>query len=122
MEPALVGLIITSLAVPIASFITWLLNRKKNVADIYQVITSSSQSAVGTMQSAMETLNIELTNAQDRIDELTNENREMKRELNMLHQSNALLQQENESLHRRVNEISETLSAVQTLQNGSSHT
>lgn len=122
MEPAIIIAIISMLAVPVASFITWLLNRKKNVADIYQVITSSSQSAVGTMQAAMETLNIELVNAQDRIDELTIENRDMKREMNTLHQSNALLQQENESLHRRVNEISETLAAVQKLQNGSSRT
>jgi chromosome segregation ATPase len=122
MEPAIIIAIVSMLAVPIASFITWLLNRKKNVADIYQVITSSSQSAVGTMQAAMETLNIELVNAQDRIDELTIENRDMKKELNLLHQSNALMQQENESLHRRVNEISETLAAVQTLQNGSSRT
>jgi chromosome segregation ATPase len=122
MEPAIIIAIVSMLAVPIASFITWLLNRKKNVADIYQVITSSSQSAVGTMQAAMETLNIELVNAQDRIDELTIENRDMKREMNTLHQANALLQQENESLHRRVNEIAETLAAVQTLQNGSSRT
>jgi len=122
MEPAVLIAVITTLAVPLAAFITWMLNRKKNVADIYQVITSSSQSAVGTMQAAMETLNIELVNAQDRIDELVIENRQTTKELNTLRQSYALLQQENESLHRRVNEISETLAAVQTLQNGSSHT
>jgi hypothetical protein len=49
---ALIGI----LAVPLSVFVTWLVNRKKHVADIYTAITEGSQNAVETIHDAMDVL------------------------------------------------------------------
>lgn len=106
---ALIGL----LAVPLGATITWIFNRRKNVADIYSVLTESSQSAVETMQSAMETLNDELQKAQAKIDQLIEDNLKMHKEIVLLRQQNSMLLQENATLSRKIDDLMKHVSSEQ---------
>ena len=109
MNEAIVIAILGLLAAPIAAFITWISNRKKNIGDIYATLTDSAQSAVETMQSAMETLHDELQVAQLKIDELIAENQKMQGEISKLRQQNLLLLQENHELHRKIDDLASLL-------------
>lgn len=102
MNDAILIALIGIMAAPLASFITWLVNRKKNVADIYSVFTESSQRAVETMQSTMETLHEELESAQLKIDQ-------MQKELVELRYQNTLLIEENHILHKKIDELTKLL-------------
>ena len=87
---ALMGLLVS----PFAVFITWFLNRKKHMADIYSVITNSSQDAVETMQLTMQELRLELTEARQKIDDLIEENALLREDLYALKcQNEALMSQ-----------------------------
>ncbi len=94
--------IIALLATPLSLIIGWLVNRKKNLSDIYKNITDQSvgaaSSAVETMQTAMESLSAELTHATQKIEQLTKEIAELR------HQ-NLLLLRENHSLHAKIDEL-----------------
>lgn len=105
MNEAIIIAVIGLLAAPIASFITWLANRKKNIGDIYATLTDSAQSAVETMQATMETLHDELQTAQDKIEQLIQENQKMQAELSKLRQQNLLLLEENHSLHQKIDDL-----------------
>lgn len=105
MSDALIVAILGLLAAPVAAVITWIANRRKNIGQIYSVLTESAQSAVETMQSTMETLHEELQAAQAKIDELIQENHKMQGELAKLRQQNMLLLQENHSLHKKVDDL-----------------
>ena len=100
-EGVLVALI-SVLAAPIAVFITWMVNRKKHVADIYGVLASSSQSAVETMRVAMDALHEELIEANKKIDIL-------QKEIVQLRHQNNLLLEENHILHDKVDELTKKL-------------
>jgi predicted nuclease with TOPRIM domain len=95
---ALIGL----LAVPISLFVGWMVNRKKNMSDIFKNITDQSvgaaSAAVEAMQTAMETLSAELNAATEKIDELT-------REIAELRHQNLLLLKENHALHAKIDEL-----------------
>ena len=94
MSEALVIALMGLLVSPFAVFITWFLNRKKNMADIYSVITGSSQDAVETMQLTMQELRLELTDARQKIDDLIEENALLREDLYALKcQNEALMQQ-----------------------------
>jgi peptidoglycan hydrolase CwlO-like protein len=95
METAVVVAMISILAAPLAAFLTWLVNRKKHVADIYNVLSESSQNAVETMQMTMHELRTELTEARDKIDQLIAENHILRSELHELKLQNDQLIQEN---------------------------
>lgn len=98
---ALIGM----LAVPLGVLITWMVNRKKHVADIYGVISASSRDAVESMQIAMEALHSELDSAHDKIDILIAENAKMQVEINELRKQNLLLLEENHILHAKIDRI-----------------
>jgi len=95
---ALVGL----LAVPVSLVIGWLVNRKKNISDIYKNITDQSigaaSGAVEAMQTAMESLSHELSVASAKIDQLS-------KEIVELRHQNLLLLKENHSLHAKIDEL-----------------
>jgi chromosome segregation ATPase len=95
---ALVGL----LAVPVSLVIGWLVNRKKNISDIYKNITDQSVAAAGgaveAMQTAMETLSHELATASSKIEQLS-------KEIVELRHQNLLLLRENHSLHAKIDEL-----------------
>lgn len=103
--PVLVA-IIGVLAAPIAAFVTWFVNRKKHIADIYSALAESSQSAVETMQMTMETLHTELKEAKDRIEDLIAENALLRLDLAELKEQNTELMRENKELRIKIDNIS----------------
>lgn len=102
MTDALWVAVLALLATPLSLIVGWLVNRKKNISDIYKNITDQSvgaaSSAVETMQTAMESLSAELTHATQKIEQLTKEIAELR------HQ-NLLLLRENHSLHAKIDEL-----------------
>ena len=98
MEPAVIIAIIGVLAAPIAAVITWMLNRKKHIADIYNALSESSQTAVETMQMTMQELRIELVEARQKIEELIAENE-------LLRQDLAALKSQNEALMEQIHDM-----------------
>lgn len=106
MEPAVVVAIIGVLAAPFAAVITWMLNRKKHISDIYSALAESSQSAVETMQMTMTTLHDELIDAKGKIDSLIAENELLRADLKELKQQNQILLEENKALRSKIDEIS----------------
>ncbi len=98
MSEGIIVAIISLLAVPISLTIGWLVNRRKNLGDIYTALTESSQSAVELMQMTMETLSKELKDATDEIVLLKTELAELRRQ-------NLLLLQENHTLHAKIDSL-----------------
>lgn len=90
--------IIGILAAPIAAFFTWFLNRKKHIADIYNVIAGASGEAVETMQMTMQELRLELSEARQKIEELIAENE-------LLRQDLAALKTQNEQLIAQIHDM-----------------
>jgi predicted nucleic acid-binding Zn-ribbon protein len=105
VNEALIIAIIGLLAAPVASLITWMANKKKNVGDIYATLSDSAQTMVEAMQGTMETLHDELLAAQEKIERLIQENQKMQAELSKLRQQNLLLLQENHSLHQKIDDL-----------------
>jgi predicted nuclease with TOPRIM domain len=88
MDASIIVAIVGVLAAPVAAFATWLLNRKKHIADIYNALSESSQTAVETMQMTMAELRIELVEAREKIEELISENELLREDLKALKQQN----------------------------------
>lgn len=105
METPVLVAIIGILAAPIAAIITWLVNRKKHIADIYASLSESSQTAVETMQMTMTTLHDELIDAKSKIETLISENELLRGDLRELKNQNILLLEENKALRKRIDEI-----------------
>jgi predicted nuclease with TOPRIM domain len=106
MDGAILIAIIGILAAPLAATITWMTNRKKHVAEIYESISESSQNAVETMQITMQELRTELVETKSKIDELINENRLLREDLLTLKGQNQQLLFENKALERKIEELS----------------
>ena len=104
--------IIGVLAAPIAAFVTWFLNRKKNFADLYSVLSESSQTAVETMQLTMQELRIELVEAKDKIEELIKENELLRADLHELKLQNEQLISENRAFKRKIEELTKTIKSM----------
>jgi predicted nuclease with TOPRIM domain len=102
--PVLIA-IIGILAAPIASFVTWFLNRKKHVADFYNAVSESSQMAVETMQMTMNELRIGLVDAKAKIEELISENELLREDLHILKSQNERLIQENKYLESKMEKL-----------------
>lgn len=98
MDPAIIVAIVGVLAAPFAALITWTLNRKKNIADIYMALSESSQTAVETMQLTMNELRHELEEARRKIDDLIAENELLRHDLHELKRQNTDLMREIRSL------------------------
>ncbi len=94
MDPAIIVAIIGVLAAPFAALITWMLNRKKHIADIYAALSESSQTAVETMQLTMNELRTELEEARRKIDDLIQENELLRHDLHELKRQNLDLMNE----------------------------
>ena len=105
MEAPIIVAIVGVLAAPVASFVTWFLNRKKHVADFYNAVSESSQMAVETMQMTMSELRIELIQAKNKIDELIQENVALREDLRELKVQNERLMRENKSLENKIEEL-----------------
>lgn len=94
MDPAIIVAIIGVLAAPLAAVITWTMNRKKHVADIYAALSESSQNAVETMQMTMNELRLELVSAREKIEELISENELLRQDLHALKVQNECLMEQ----------------------------
>lgn len=94
MEPTILIAIIGILAAPLAAVITWMLNRKKHIADIYAALSESSQTAVETMQMTMNELRTELEEARHKIEDLIAENELLRKDLHELKAQNIELMSE----------------------------
>lgn len=105
METPVIVAIIGVLAAPIAAFITWFVNRKKHIADIYASLSESSQTAVETMQMTMTTLHDELLDAKVKIESLITENELLRQDLRELKNQNILLLEENKALRAKIDQI-----------------
>lgn len=105
METPVLVAIIGILAAPIAAIITWLVNRKKHIADIYASLSESSQTAVETMQMTMTTLHDELIDAKVKIETLISENELLRQDLRELKNQNVLLLEENKALRSKIDAI-----------------
>lgn len=93
MDNAIAGILIALLAAPIASIVTFMLNRRKNSADILSSISEAGQTAVETVKEALETVNIQL-------EEVRRENEQLHQDICELKKQNEYLIAENASLHK----------------------
>jgi chromosome segregation ATPase len=109
METPVIVAIIGVLAAPIAAFITWFVNRKKHIADIYSALSESSQTAVETMQMTMKTLHDELIDAKGKIDSLIKENELLRADLRELKNQNIVLLEENRELRAKIDQIGDQM-------------
>ena len=94
MDPAIIIAVIGVLAAPLAAVITWTMNRKKHIADIYTALSESSQTAVETMQMTMKELRQELVSAREKIEELISENELLRQDLHALKIQNETLMEQ----------------------------
>jgi regulator of replication initiation timing len=114
METPVIVAIIGVLAAPVAAFITWFVNRKKHIADIYASLSESSQTAVETMQMTMTTLHDELLDAKVKIESLITENELLRQDLRELKNQNILLLEENKALRAKIDQIGIQMSNFKT--------
>lgn len=112
MDAPIIVAIVGILAAPIASFVTWFLNRKKHVADFYNAVSESSQMAVETMQMTMTELRTELIQAKDKIEELIRENAALRDDLRELKIQNERLMRENKSLENKIEELYQHIKGI----------
>ena len=112
METTILVAIITILAAPLAALLTWLLNRRKHVSEIYNMLSESSQTAVETMQMTMQELRIELTEAREKIDELVEENAHLRSDMRELKEMNIRLLDENQTLKSQLDSLTTTMNRL----------
>jgi len=111
METAIVVAMISVLAAPLAAFLTWLVNRKKHIADIYNALSESSQNAVETMHMTMNELRIELSEAKTKIDELIAENELHRKDLHELKIQNEQLIAENRQFKATIEALTKAINS-----------
>jgi uncharacterized protein (DUF3084 family) len=112
METTIIIAVIGVLAAPLAALITWLLNRRKHISEIYNMLSESSQTAVETMQMTMQELRIELTEAREKIDELVQENAHLRKDMKELKEINIRLLDENQKLKNQLDDLTTTMNRL----------
>ena len=109
METPILVAIVALLAAPIASFFTWMLNKRQGLANIYNSLSETQQNAVETMSMTMQSVRIDLDNAHQKIDQLINENQLLRDSIEELKVQNRQLLSENDQLRKQVVELTNTL-------------
>ena len=92
---AVIGL----LAVPLGAFGAWLVNRRKNIADINEAITNRS---VGAAADAVEAMNTAMENLREELERASGKIEQLQMEIEQLRKQNLLLLHENHSLHAKI--------------------
>lgn len=87
------ALIVGILAAPFAAFITWVLSRPKQKADVHNSVVSSASAAVDTIADVLNEVRSELAEARTEIEALRSENQS-------LHQMVIDLRKQVAELHR----------------------
>ena len=109
METPILVAIVALLAAPIASFFTWMLNKRQGLANIYNSLSETQQNAVETMSMTMQSVRIDLDNAHQKIDQLISENQMLRESIEELKTQNRQLLSENDQLRKQVVELTNTL-------------
>ena len=109
METPILVAIVALLAAPIASFFTWMLNKRQGLANIYNSLSETQQNAVETMSTALQNVRIDLDNANQKIDQLIEENQILRDSIDELKVQNRQLLSENDGLRKQVVELTNTL-------------
>ena len=109
METPILVAIVALLAAPIASFFTWMLNKRQGLANIYNSLSETQQNAVETMSMTMQSVRIDLDNAHQKIAQLISENQMLRDSIEELKVQNRQLLSENEYLRKQVVELTNTL-------------
>ena len=71
------AVIIGLLAAPVAAFITWLLSRPKQKADVHSSVVTSASAAVDTIADVLNEVRSELAEARQEIEALRSENQSL---------------------------------------------
>ena len=116
METSSVIALFAALAIPIAALLTFFLNRRRNIADVYVAMAEGSHSAVDSMQKSLNAMEARFEEAERSLSELVKENAKMSYELSQLRQQNMLLLQENHALHRKIDEVRVTTGEISAQQ------
>jgi uncharacterized coiled-coil DUF342 family protein len=109
METPILVAMVALLAAPIASFFTWMLNKRQGLANIYNSLSETQQNAVETMSTALQNVRIDLDNAHQKIDQLIEENQILRDSIDELKVQNRQLLSENDGLRKQVVELTNTL-------------
>lgn len=109
METPIIVAIVALLAAPVASFFTWMLNKRQGLANIYNSLSETQQNAVETVGHALQTVRVDLDNAHQKIDQLISENQMLRDSIEELKVQNRQLLSENEYLRKQVVELTNTL-------------
>ena len=112
METPILLAIIGLLGVPLGALATWLLNRRKSVADMYSSIAEAGQLAVESVSTALDTVRHELEEAHAKIDALSEQNKNLTDAIAELKTQNETLIRENAHLRRQVTELTTTLNQL----------
>jgi septal ring factor EnvC (AmiA/AmiB activator) len=119
METSILVSIVALLAAPVGAFVTWVLHRRKSVADIYNTISESSQNAVEAMNTALEALRNELDEAHKKIDTIMQENKQLHQDIMEVKEQNKKLLAENVKLKKQLTQFNSTVKKL-VVQNDSS--
>jgi cell shape-determining protein MreC len=74
---AYLALVVGLLAAPVAAFITWLLSRPKQKADVHTSVVTSASAAVDTIADVLNEVRSELAEARQEIEALRSENQNL---------------------------------------------
>jgi chromosome segregation ATPase len=122
METPILLAIIGLLGVPLGAVVTWIVNRRKSIADMYSSIAEAGQMAVESVSTALDTVRHELEQAHDKIDILSDQNKKLTEAIAELKTQNETLISENAQLRRQVTELTDTLNQLVSYEHSRSDT
>lgn len=105
MDTGLAAIIVALLTAPIASLITWFVNRKKDTASILNTISEAGQTAVETMTTALETVKEQLEQVQEENERLHQDMCDLKAQNEKLMEENAALRNDLKALKKQNEEL-----------------
>ena len=106
---AVLGLLVA----PVASYITWILNRRKRTTDVSSSLVSASNTAVAAITDVLEELRVELHNAKLEIEELKKINRRLEISVAALTEQNQTLMNERLLANNRAQMVSEKTDSLE---------
>lgn len=105
METSIVIALITLITAPIAAFVAWILNKRKNKADLAGTIALASGEAVDAIKDVMASLREELKETKHELAEFKLQNKELESSLKALHEQNKVLLEQNGLLAWEIAEL-----------------
>lgn len=112
MDAGLAAVLVALLTAPVATIITWMLNRKKSGADIVNTISEAGQTAVESISMVLETVRSQLEEVQaenqklqEGIQELKRQNEQLIRENVKLREDLKALKNQNDALMQQIHDM-----------------